>query len=113
MFSPLEGHSKGHLSCFIKHRGIHEGTFTAFFFSNMWGPRVRSTPQPPPPSPPLLDRDQHRGKTKSPAATAGLSSAGSGLLGSVCMSCFVIPSNWPSLHPTLPYQGMARGGNRP
>lgn len=36
-----------------------------------------------------------------------------GLLGSVCVSCFVIPANWPSLHPTLPYQGMARGGNRP
>lgn len=43
----------------------------------------------------------------------GRSSSRSGLLGSVCMSCFVIPSNWPSLHPTLPYQGMARGGNRP
>ena len=35
--------------------------------------------------------------------------AAPGLLGSVCLSCFVIPSNWPSLHPTLPYQGLARG----
>lgn len=40
------------------------------------------------------------------------SKAGSGLLGSVCMSCVVIPSNWLSLHPTLPYQGMARGGKQ-
>lgn len=59
----------------------------------------------------ILIRDQRQ--VKLPAATAGRSSTGSGLLGSVCMSCFVIPSNWPPLHPTLPYQGMARGGNRP
>lgn len=33
-------------------------------------------------------------------------------VGSVCVSCFVIPTNWPSLHPTLPYQGTARGGKQ-
>lgn len=33
-------------------------------------------------------------------------------VGSVCVSCFVIPANWPSLHPTLPYQGTARGGKQ-
>lgn len=59
------------------------------------------------------DKRSAAGETKLPAATARRWSAGSGLLGSVCMSCFVIPANWPSLHPTLPYQGMARGGNRP
>lgn len=51
------------------------------------------------------------GKTKLLGAT-GHSLTGSGLLGSVCMSCFVIPANWPSLHPTLPYQGTARGGKQ-
>lgn len=42
----------------------------------------------------------------------GRSLTGSSLLGSVCMSCFVIPANWPSLHPTLPYQGTARRGKQ-
>lgn len=52
--------------------------------------------------------DWQQGKQSCQAVTAGRS-FGSGLQGCVCLSCFVIPSNWPSLHPTLPYQGMARG----
>lgn len=49
---------------------------------------------------------------RSVSVKTSRSLTGSSLLGSVCMSCFVIPANWPSLHPTLAYQGTARRGKQ-
>lgn len=58
-----------------------------------------------------IDKRWLPGKSKLLGVT-GHGLTGSSLLGSVCMSCFVIPANWPSLHPALLYQSMARRGKQ-